>query len=319
MNPHNIDDSPAKIYLHSLTMRLLEGAEKLPAHLRDRHVRYLNASQNPDGGYSGRAGGSDLYYTGFALRALAMLQSLDMDRCTRTANFLTQRIQQPASAIDLFSFLVSSVLVTLGGGTDVLAAAPADWRDRVSATLEAHRTPDGGYAKLPNSPSGSTYHTFLIALAYQILERPLPNLDQAITFILSRRRDDGGFVEIAPMRRSGANPTAAAIGFLETASAITPEIRTSVVDFFAGLVSEFEGGYRANDRIPTADLLSTFTVVWSLLQMNGGDRIDLEAVRSYVLSLEAKAGGFQGGLWDNAVDVEYTFYGLGTLAALAGR
>jgi len=287
--------------------------------MRQRHLRYLNASQNPDGGYSGRAGGSDLYYTGFALRALAVLQGLDGERCTTTGAFLTQRIQQPASAIDLFSFLVSTVLVAIGGGPDVLGNAPENWRERVAETLESHRTSDGGYAKTPGAPAGSTYHTFLIALCYQVLEHPMPTRERTIEFILSRRRDDGGFVEIAPMRRSGANPTAAAIGFLQIVNAITPEIQAKVVDFFATLVSEFEGGYRANDRIPTADLLSTFTVTWSLLQLDAVDRIDLEAIRSYVLSLEANSGGFQGGLWDNAVDVEYTFYGLGTLAALAGR
>ena len=28
-------------------------------------------------------------------------------------------------------------------------------------------------------------------------------------------------------------------------------------------------------------------------------------------------GGFMGGLWDDQVDVEYTFYGVGVLALLA--
>ena len=37
--------------------------------------------QNLDGGWSGREGESDLYYTGFALRGLAVLQGLTPELC----------------------------------------------------------------------------------------------------------------------------------------------------------------------------------------------------------------------------------------------
>ncbi|NQT17636.1 MAG: beta-hydroxylase, partial [Planctomycetes bacterium] len=46
-------------------------------------------------------------------------------------------------------------------------------------------------------------------------------------------------------------------------------------------------------------------------------RIDLTAARRYVEALEQPGGGFRGGVWDDAADVEYTFYGLGALALLA--
>ena len=41
---------------------------------------------------------------------------------------------------------------------------------------------------------------------------------------------------------------------------------------------------------------------------------DWPAIRDYAESCERPIGGFRGGLWDEQVDVEYTFYGLGTLA-----
>ena len=43
----------------------------------------MAARQNPDGGYSGREGESDLYYTGFALRGLAVLGALTPAICER--------------------------------------------------------------------------------------------------------------------------------------------------------------------------------------------------------------------------------------------
>src|SRR5207302_226391 len=132
----------------------------------------------------------------------------------RTAAYLRLRLQGSATAVDFFSLLYAAALVQLASGIDVLADAPPDWPDRVAALLESFRHADGGYGKAAGASSGSTYQTFLVALCYQLLGRDLPRLDDAVRFVRSRRRDDGGFVEIAPMRRAGTNPTAAAVGIL---------------------------------------------------------------------------------------------------------
>jgi geranylgeranyl transferase type-2 subunit beta len=304
-------------YLQRLTARLVDGLDRLPSEFRQRHIDWLSERQNPDGGFSGREGGSDLYYTGFALRSLAVLQGLTPELCTKAAVFLRRKMTEPASVIDLFSLLVSCFLVPVGGGPDVLAEAPADWPKRVATTLETFRTTDGGYSKALGAASGSTYHSFLVTLALELLDKCPPRFDELVKFVKSRRRDDGGYVEIAPMRRSGTNPTAAAIGVLQMASVLDNEARKAVIDFLAQLPSPFEGGLRANDRIPAADLLSTFTGSWTLAQLDALDRLDVTAIRDYAESCEVPTGGFRGGLWDEGVDVEYTFYGLGVLGLLA--
>lgn len=302
-------------YLTRLTVELLDRVERLPAEVRDRHVGYVRSKQRPDGGWPGREGGSDLYYTGFALRTLAVAQALTPDVCERAAGFLREKMTTSAGGVvDFFSLVVSCYLVPLGGGPDVLAAAPDDWRERVAGLLESFRTNDGGYGKTPGAASGSTYTSFLVALCLELLGRTVPRADDLVTFVYGRRREDGGFVEIAPMRRSGTNPTAAGVGVLQVADALTPEARDAVVNFLAGLPTKIEGGYRANDRIPAADLLSTFTASWTLHQLGAIDRIDLPTVRDYAEACELPTGGFRGGLWDEGDDVEYTFYGLGTLA-----
>src|SRR5258706_8718297 len=128
---------------------------------------------------------------------------------------MNQGLDQHASVVDFFSLLYACFLVQVAGGPDVLAGSPEDWPERVAGTLETFRTADGGYAKTVGGNSGSTYHTFLVGLCYQLLGRPLPRPEELARFIDSRRRDDGGFVEIAPMRRGGTNPTAAAVGMLQ--------------------------------------------------------------------------------------------------------
>lgn len=308
-------------YLPRLTARLAEGVARLPAARRGVHRAYLRAAQNADGGFSGREGESDLYYTGFALRGLAVLGELGLEVVEPAAAYLRASLRQHASVVDFFSLLYSCLLVQAAGGADVLADSPADWPDRVAATLESFRTADGGYAKGPGGASGSTYHSFLVALCYQLLGRDLPHAEAAVEFVLSRRRDDGGFVEIKPMRRSGTNPTAAGVGLLQIADPEVfrrqPELRRGVIDFLTEMPS-VEGGFRANGRVPLADLLSTFTASWTLVELGAAEVIDAPEARGYALALERDDGGFRGGLWDDGFDVEYTFYGLGVLGLFAG-
>jgi geranylgeranyl transferase type-2 subunit beta len=303
-------------YLQHLTSRLVDAVDRLPLELRRRHAAWIAQRQNPDGGFSGREGGSDLYYTGFALRALAVLQELDGSVCDRAAGFLRERLTQPANVVDLFSLVVSTFLVQLGGGPDVLAQAPPDWRTRLADTLEAHRHADGGYAKSPGGTSGSTYTTFLVALALELFSMPIPQPDRVIAFLHTRDRD-GGFVEIPQMKRAGTNPTAAAIGTLQILDALGTSTRAATTLFLSRLVAPEEGGIRANDRIPTADLLSTFTGLWTLDDLGALERVDHIAMRRYAESLQGPSGGFRGGLWDAGMDVEYTFYGIGVLGLLA--
>jgi geranylgeranyl transferase type-2 subunit beta len=303
--------------LQELTTQLAAGVERLPPECRARHAAYFQGAQNADGGFSGREGGSDLYYTGFALRSLAVLDALTAELSMRAAGFLRNSLTTQASVIDLFSLLYSCLLVQLGGGPDILADSPPDWPGRVATTLETLRTTDGGYARSAGGVSGSTYHTFLVVLCYQLLGTVPSRADEVVRFLHTRRREDGGFVEVAPMRRSGTNPTAAAVGALQALSdgSLSEEVRATVVDFLAGMASS-EGGLQANGRAPLADLLSTFTGAWTLHRLGGRDRIDIAAMLRYVQLLELPTGGFHGGLWDEQTDVEYTFYGLGTLALL---
>ncbi|MBM3992966.1 MAG: geranyl transferase [Planctomycetes bacterium] len=304
-------------YLIHLNDRIALGVARLPEAMRRRQAAYLAGKQNADGGFSGREGESDLYYTGFALRGLTALDALSPAICTKAADFLRSCMTKQTSVVDFFSFLYACTLVQASGGIDVLAGSAADWPTRVASMLEMFRTKDGGYNKSPGATSGSTYHTFLVGLCFELLGRSLPNSDEVIRFVESRRREDGGYVEVAAMRRSGTNPTAAGIGLLQMLKGRELPVGDVelTIDYLVEMPS-MEGGLRANDRIPLADLLSTFTGCWTLEQLGALDRINRRQVFHFVKSLEQLAGGFLGGAWDEATDVEYTFYGLGSLALL---
>src|SRR3977135_2409034 len=117
-------------YLTDLNTRLAEGLTRLPEALRQRQAAYFAGKQNPDGGFSGREGESDLYYTGFGLRGLSILDALTPEICGRAAGYLRGCLASRASVVDLFSLLYSCLLVQVGGGVDVLEASPAGLPDR---------------------------------------------------------------------------------------------------------------------------------------------------------------------------------------------
>ncbi len=303
-------------YLEDLTWRLASGLAKLDDEVRSRHGDFLVARQLPDGGFAGREGGSDLYYTGFAVRGLALCGRLEGDVGQRVATFLQQKMTTQVPIIDFLSLMYSGMLIEQAAGIDVFAQASPEWRVAVSSALERFRRRDGGYAKTDDGQSSSTYYSFLMVLCNELIGRSTADPDKLVAFVRSRQRDDGGYVEIGPMQRSGTNPTAAAIGLLKLLDALDDDIRISAREFLADMQND-EGGLRANTRIPIADVLSTFTGLLSLADLDASDEVDLAAASRYVRDLESSDGGFRGAAWDDGIDVEYTFYGLGVMALTA--
>jgi geranylgeranyl transferase type-2 subunit beta len=306
-------------FLLNLTGLLAAGLNDLDPERAARHVDLILSFQRPDGGFAGRSGGSDLYYTSFAVRGLALLNAMNDLRCRLVANYLkTAAAKQQYSLIDLVSWFYSFITVQLSGTTPPFVRDAAALSDELSAALEIFRRPDGGYARTHEGGASSTYHTFLAVLYYEMLGRTPPDADAIVRFLLSRRRDDGGFVEIGPMKRSGTNPTAAAAVLLKRFHVIENDLLRGIADYLAKVKGD-EGGFRANTQTPICDLLSTFTGLLTARHLGLGDSINAEACRRFLTQLELDQGGFRGAAWDRETDPEYTFYGLGTLALLNSK
>jgi geranylgeranyl transferase type-2 subunit beta len=303
-------------FLLRLTKHLATGLKNLEPARAARHVNFILRFQQPDGGFAGRKGGSDLYYTSFAVRTLMLLDALDAARCQSIAAYLKSAAsKQEYGLIDLVSWFYSVISVQFAGNLELFAGDTESFADEVTTSLETFRRADGGYAKTHEGGVGSTYHSFLAVLCYEMLGRTVPNVVGIKQFLLSRRRADGGFVEIAQMKRSGTNPTAAAAVLLKRFEALDSEVRAGVERYLA-LVRSNEGGFRANTQIPICDLLSTFTGLLTAHELGLANKFDAESCLRYVEQLELAEGGFVGAVWDQEADPEYTFYGLGALALL---
>jgi geranylgeranyl transferase type-2 subunit beta len=302
-------------YLEQLTLRLAMGVAALPEEVRARHAAYLLGAQQGDGGFAGREGESDMYYTGFALRGLGVLGQLYGPVAEQAAQFLEGRAGQCHNVIDLVSLVYGAALLDVAAGITAPTTASSTWRDAVAEMFTSLRRDDGGFAKASEGRASSTYSSFLVLLCMQLIDRPVEAPDRLVDFFRSQQCDGGGFREIRVAKRAGTNPTAAAVGALQILDAMTNDVRESTIEFLADMQTD-EGGLRANTRIPIADLLSTFTGVLTLTDLGGGGAIDRPDALRFAKSMEQTEGGFYGAAWDDTIDVEYTFYGLGCLALL---
>ena len=309
-------------YLQNLTVRLATGVGNLSAEVRQKHVDYFLRWQREDGGFAGRMGGSDLYYTSFGLRGLSILGELYGEPGEKAAGFLRKQLAGHQTIVDFFSLFYAANLLNVSAGIDVFAESDPAWRDKVADFLATLKRDDGGYAKAPEGHAGSTYHTFLVVLVLELLEKEIPNPQSIATFLQSRQDPEGGWREIRASKRAGTNPSAAAIATTmilaqhdRSIKGMDHDLRELTLDYLCEMQTD-EGGLRANTRIPIADLLSSFTGGLTLRDMNSFDELDVDLFRKFVDSLQLSDGGFQAAAWDDAHDVEYSFYGLGCLALL---
>ncbi len=112
-------------YLGNLTFRLTAGALQLPDDFRQRPPLTWPPASAPDGGFAGRQGGSDLYYTGFA-SGLTLLGVAGRSGRARPATFLQSQLGRELAPVDFLSLVFSSVLLELSHGFEVFARQGID-------------------------------------------------------------------------------------------------------------------------------------------------------------------------------------------------
>ena len=306
-------------YLLRLAGRLAGGLASMAVDRQMRHRNWILSQQQEDGGWGGRLGESDLYYTSFAVRGLGMLGGMTSVECSRVADYLRRFEWQQLGVIDLMNWLFTILAIQAAGGEDLLEPADHDWPRQVADRLESLRREDGGYAKSEQGARGSTYHSFLVTLTYELLGMQPPKPQALIQFLYNHQRDDGGFVEIALAKHSGTNPTAAAVATLSIVGGLDDPLRSDVREFLASIWT-IEGGFQANSRITMADVLSTFTGLLTTHELDIDDLVSEQLIERFLTEwLELPPGGFRAAAWDHEADVEYTFYGLGCLALLSSK
>jgi geranylgeranyl transferase type-2 subunit beta len=295
-----------------LADRIRDGLTELPGRFLRRQAAFVKKAQAADGGFPGRQGGSDLYYTSFGLRVADVVAPGELELRQGAARWLANRGAGVANAIDALCLLDSLHILSRTGH------APANLQDlaasSVQVRLEELRT-EGGWAKEPGG-APSVYHTFLSDVCHSRLGIELPDPDAVVEMVLERQRPDGGFADL-PEGGAGVNPTAAAVDLLWRRGALGEDVANAAASYIARMQTP-EGGLAATQGAPCADLLSTFTGAVALGRTGIPPGLKLAPLGKYVKKLAAWRGGFRGAAPDTETDVEYTWYGVG-LAGLLSR
>jgi geranylgeranyl transferase type-2 subunit beta len=301
-------------YLDLLDEMLRPGIAGLSDRFVASQVGFVTACQQADGGFRGRLGGSDEYYTDFALRTLAWLAP-DHAAFGSAADYVVRRTSTPRNVIECFNLLNSRRLIerhfamTAGRVLPVVDPLPfTEW-------LYVHLLPSGGFARFASDEQVSAYHTFLGALCFQMLGNEIPASEDAVLAVEGLRREDGGYAELAGKAESQTSATAAAVGFLLMHDALSPDHATQTAQFLAAMQAD-DGGLKPHAAAQGGDLLSTFTGLVTLWGLGGLQPIDVAAVARFLRNLAQAGGGFLACYGDETPDVEYTHYGVGILALL---
>ena len=208
-------------YLAQLTERILPGLLREKPERREKLRAYFLAALDPNGGFRGRKGNGDLYYSAFAIRGLFLLGVLDDEKLLPCVDhFLEKQYRRDDLApVDILSWTFCATLVQAVQGTELPPEQIASLLNR----WERFRRADGCFAASEKSTVSSTYTTFLTAIFYELLGESERSQTIPVGPILERRRSDGGFVELSPLQYSGTNPTAAAVG-LQGALVVRPPL-----------------------------------------------------------------------------------------------
>ncbi len=298
----------------SLRLEMLQVARLSPTLLGESAelVRdFLLRQQNEDGGFRDRAGQSDLYYTVFALDGLLALQA--EPPAEGTAGYLSGF--GDGEALDFVHLCCLARAWAALARSNVPAASPRteEWRRRLAARVGEYRASDGGFHPKRGAAAGNAYGCLLACGAYLDLgvelREPL-RFAQCLKFL---ETGDGAWANERGLPDGSTNATAAAVTLLRhLALPINPDVG-------AWLLSRCrpEGGFVAMPRTPVPDLLSTATSLHALSAL----QCDLAPIRDPCLdfldSLWTNEGGFHGHWNDEALDCEYTYYGLLALGHLA--
>lgn len=267
---------------------------------------FLNSQLNHDGGFNDRSGKSDLYYTVFGIESLIAL-TIDLPR-EPLAEFLNTF--GDGQSLDLVH--AASLARCLA---DLSENIPEPLRHGIIQNIARHRTPDGGFSETPDSEHASMYSCFLALGAYQDTRTDIPDPDKLLTCVNALKTHNGGYAN-----NFSANNPVPTVPATAAALAILTELNATADPASAQWMLEkcyVHGGFKAAPNSPIPDLLSTATALHALSAVGADIDHIKQPCLDFINSLWDPKGSFAANFADDALDCEYTYYGLLSIGHLS--
>jgi prenyltransferase beta subunit len=271
---------------------------------------FLRRQWASEGGFLGRDGRSDLYYTVFGLEA-ALVLHVDVPRSSMSDYLGRFGAGESLDLVHLACLIRSWANLVDSPSGEI--AAPV--REALVRHLLACRSTDGGFHTTRGASRGSAYGAFLALGGCQDLGVDCPDARALAASIDSLQMPDGGFANEPAMTAGVTTATAAAVCIFHYLEQPVPG---SALRWLLERAHPF-GGFTAISFAGSAgipDLLSTATALHALSLAGVGPGDMREKHLDYLDSLWSPQGGFRGHAADDVVDCEYTYYGLLSLGNL---
>ena len=250
--------------------RLQAGAQSLGKDLEATRS-FLLSRINPDGGFQGRTGQSDLYYTAFGIDILLASSPSEISN-------LKSRISAYLLSFTVGDNLTFMDLVSLARARMRLMpdSTPPEWRQTIARHLARYRAANGGYHTDIGASVGSATATFMAWIAHEALGITPENPDTIISSLSALATPDGAYSNL-PEMPVGNTPSTAATQSLLHHFGLRPldhisNLKSQISDH-PWLLNQLDdsGGFRAFPQAPIPDLLSTGTALFALSLLSPSD------------------------------------------------
>ena len=290
--------------LHQQMLRKTQLAKLL---LRDATANvhdFLRSQLSTHGGFTDRSGASDLYYTVFGIDGLLALGE-ELPR-EQLINYVRGIASDELDLIHLTCLIRCACTLD---ADEFIQRESQRW----CASLESYAAADGAYNQNKGAAHGSAYACFIVMDAYQCLDQAIPRPQQMIDCVRAVYCGDGSF-SLLPQETTGTTPTtcAALLALRQFGETLPAESQQ-----WLRARASAAGGFVAGPMTPMPDLLSTATALHAL-SLFEDDCADInERCQDFIDSLWSSQGSFFAYWDDDALDCEYTFYGLLALGHLS--
>jgi hypothetical protein len=243
--------------------------------------KFVISHQTSEGGFADKAGNCDLYYTLFGC---FIAEALEVHEVIPRLKEYIKNVMVTKTLKGVYLQCAVILYVKLFGSD----ALPSVFQNMVSTDLRKHENQKG------------LYSDFINLLAWYYLE------DYSILYKVNRKLKTNVIQAELP-----CSVTAAHLILRECFGKPVKESKDRLYAFYGK-----NGSFSAVNRAPVGDLLSTGVALYALRFINTDIRIIKPECLTFVDSLYSE-GGFCATSLDTDPDVEYTFYGLLALGALA--
>lgn len=292
----------------SIRLQMLQVAQLAPQVLGESTPlvqAFIQSKLNSDGGFSDRAGNSDLYYCVFGIESLRALG------CELPVSKIIPYLESFTDGANLDLVHLSCLIRCWAN------LPPGSFKDekrkQLSESLWKFQAEDMSFHTQEYAKQGSAYGCFIALDALQGLGLRIPRPESIIQCIHDTSLEDGSYaLEAGGLQ--GTTPTTAAsiVGLHHLESKAKEESAHWLLQQWHP-----QGGFRAVPAAPFPDLLSTATALHSLAQYGMDIKGLVDPCLDFIDTLWTNKGAFHGTWEDEHLDCEYTYYGLLSLGHLA--